>query len=67
MTDDFKWSSLLAQTLVEGGAEGEQRNVSVDSALDGKHVGIYFSAHWCESRVSTPTNHIECSCLQDLV
>jgi len=42
VSSSFSFSSLLGETLVDGsGVE------TPTSSLDGKHVLIYFSAHWC--------------------
>eukprot|EP00878_Enallax_costatus_P044465 GHUV01053103.1.p1 GENE.GHUV01053103.1~~GHUV01053103.1.p1 ORF type:complete len:175 (+),score=11.38 GHUV01053103.1:78-527(+) len=55
MTEGFSWTSLFAQKLVDKGAGGESIDVPADDALKGKHVGIYFSAHWCPPcRAFTP-------------
>lgn len=46
MTDGFTWTSLFAQKLIDKGAGSEPTEMPVDEALQGKHVGLYFSAHW---------------------
>ena len=46
MTEGFSWTSLFAQKLIDKGGEGEPIEVFADDALKGKHVGLYFSAHW---------------------
>lgn len=40
----FDWNDLFADKLV-GKKEDKQVSVPV-SDLSGKHVGVYFSAHW---------------------
>jgi hypothetical protein len=42
---DFSWRSLFADKLVENKGS-KQVEVPVDEALKGKHVALYFSAHW---------------------
>jgi hypothetical protein len=44
-SDSFSWRSLFADVLVENKG-GKQVEVKVDDALKGKHVALYFSAHW---------------------
>lgn len=44
-SDSFSWRSLFADRLVENRG-GKQVEVAVDEALKGKHVAVYFSAHW---------------------
>lgn len=48
------WAQLLGPKLLRhgggggSGSSGELEAVDTASALAGKHVGLYFSAHWCE-------------------
>jgi hypothetical protein len=44
-SDSFTWRSLFADKLVENKGS-KQIEVPVDEALKGKHVALYFSAHW---------------------
>jgi hypothetical protein len=43
--DTFSWRSLFADRLIENKGS-KQEAVAVDEALKGKHVALYFSAHW---------------------
>lgn len=41
------WEQLLGKTLVRGaGAGAPPEVISTAEALNGKHVGLYFSAQW---------------------
>jgi thiol-disulfide isomerase/thioredoxin len=52
-SEPYDWQSLLGDTLLRSGAATS--SVSTAEALSGKHVGIYFSAHWCPPcRAFTP-------------
>lgn len=42
-TLEFEWNSLLGESLVNKAGEV----AATQSALSGKVVGLYFSAHWC--------------------
>jgi hypothetical protein len=44
-SEGFTWRSLFADKLVENKGS-KQVEVPVDEALKGKHVALYFSAHW---------------------
>lgn len=42
------WEQVLSKKLVRHvGGDDEVETVDVAEALKGKHVGLYFSAHWC--------------------
>lgn len=45
--DGKSWEQILHKKLVRYAGEGELETVDVAQALAGKHVGLYFSAHWC--------------------
>eukprot|EP00879_Flechtneria_rotunda_P006558 GHRR01006891.1.p1 GENE.GHRR01006891.1~~GHRR01006891.1.p1 ORF type:complete len:208 (+),score=49.63 GHRR01006891.1:71-625(+) len=42
----YNWKQLLANKLLDTN-NAEQVDLPVDEALPGKHVALYFSAHWC--------------------
>ena len=39
------WDQLFGKSLIDK-EEGKQKSIP-SSSLDGKHVAVYFSAHWC--------------------
>ncbi|KIZ05414.1 nucleoredoxin [Monoraphidium neglectum] len=41
------WEQVLGKKLVRSAGEGAVEVVDTATALKGKHVGLYFSAHWC--------------------
>jgi hypothetical protein len=43
----FSWYKLFGSVLLDKDANSQQISVPVDEALLGKHVAVYFSAHWC--------------------
>jgi hypothetical protein len=43
---DFTWKKLLADRLQDQNSKGAEVYVDTDEALRGKHVALYFSAHW---------------------
>lgn len=46
---DFSWKRLLADRLQDqqgSNKQGAEVFVDTDEALKGKHVALYFSAHW---------------------
>lgn len=48
MTERVDFATLFGQDLL---AKRDGKIVKVNvSELDGKYVGVYFSAHWCVSR-----------------
>lgn len=49
---NFSWKRLFADQLLDKGAKGGDEFVDTDAALRGKHVGLYFSAHWCGGATS---------------
>jgi hypothetical protein len=51
--EPFSWQPLLADKLVGKDAKGKLITLPT-SSLNGKHVLVYFSAHWCER---VPSNH----------
>ncbi|KAI8465757.1 MAG: thioredoxin-like-domain-containing protein [Monoraphidium minutum] len=42
--DGALWAQVLGKQLVRS---GEAEPIDTAAALKGKHVGLYFSAHWC--------------------
>jgi hypothetical protein len=40
------WEQVLGKKLVRSAGEGAVEVVDTATALKGKHVGLYFSAHW---------------------
>ena len=56
---DFPWypkplSEVLSGKLLKHGADGSQEEVDLSAAIQGKVVGIYFSAHWVRKRSEEP-------------
>jgi hypothetical protein len=43
---DFSWKKLFADKLQDQSSKGSEVFVDTDEALKGKHVALYFSAHW---------------------
>lgn len=55
------WGALFADTLLDKQG-GQQVPVPVQAALQGKHVALYFSAHWCVAAQSCAVCHAGCCC-----
>eukprot|EP00775_Hariotina_reticulata_P011953 gene11953-12096_t len=54
-SEKFSWYKLFGSVLLDKDANGQQISVPVDELLLGKHVAVYFSAHWCPPcRAFTP-------------
>jgi hypothetical protein len=43
---DFTWKKLFADRLQDQSSKGADVYIDTDEALRGKHVALYFSAHW---------------------
>lgn len=43
---DFTWKKLFADRLQDQYSKGAEVYVDTDEALKGRHVALYFSAHW---------------------
>jgi hypothetical protein len=43
---DFTWKKLFADRLQDQSSKGAEVYIDTDEALRGKHVALYFSAHW---------------------
>jgi hypothetical protein len=47
VVDGSIWEKILGTKLTRHAAGKDLELVDTAEALRGKHVGLYFSAHWC--------------------